>query len=651
MKNKLSKVLITTSLLFVGTLSITGCSFLTDIMNQMNEEDDDKDKDKDKETECEHEFGPNTPVSGSTATCQQKGKVKRKCLLCGKEETITDYLPHTPLHLNEYEHDNAFHYQNCKWCGFQISREEHNFEEEIIVQYDCTKEGECRYSCEKCGFSYVDTHQAEHYYPVHTHIDATCQSDGLETYDACPGCGDIKADYVIPQIDHHYIGEVCEYCQRDCLLDYIDKFDNHGDSESDRIVLESEQEYLSLWNYVTIKNTRKSFTCNYEIPDYSGMKNYIFNTLELITGPNRTHGFGFPNNNDKNGYISGEEIPTYDKVSGTDYTEMLKEEYENPIDEIMLGRGNRSNSFDDFKIYNRQYELTCQNSDDLEYACTHGYKPVVVPGSEAETALNEIKNILRDICNDSMNDIEKLFNMYCWLTKNVQYDDGAVAITDSHTYNFTEVKAWGVEGSIFEHKAICDSISKTFAIFAGMEDIRCIQVSGDSHAWNRVYLDVDNSGTYKWYVVDPTFANASSDGREAANHYEFLYTDAMKEKSDKKTATNYLDCPALEDVNEYKLIHYGTGTPSSSNDLFIENKTELQNYCAYIGNKVKSLHAAGKDVQIEICHSTSYNPSTNNSADLKEAFKTSFNWGMTSYQFTEETFSGYKVLSIRYMAD
>ena len=589
------------------------------------------------------------PISGSDATCQKKGKVKRKCELCGLEETITDYLPHTPANANTYNHDNEYHYQNCKWCDIQINKEAHDIKEEILVQYDCTKDGEARFYCDKCGYSHVDVRPADHYYPVHTHIDATCLEQGLETYDPCPGCGGTKDDYVIPMIDHHYVGEVCEYCGRDYLVDLMSRFDSHGDSESDRIILNNEQEYLSLWNYVFFNHTRKSFKIEYDIPDYTGMKDYMFDTLELITSPSVTRSFGFPpSGTEKIGYMSCQDVSTYDKRSGIDYTEQVKVEYENPIDEIMLGNGKRSSSFNDFKVYNRLYEITCSDSDQLTYACSHGYKPVVVPGSEAETTLNEIKRILRDICNDSMTDVQKLFNMYCWLIKNVQYDDGAVAITDSHTFSFTEVKAWSVEGSVFEHRAICDSISKTLCIFAGMEDIRCIQVSGNSHAWNRVFIDPDNSGTPRWFVVDATFANASSNDMEAGNHFEFLYSDAMKTKDDKVTADNYLDCPALEDINHYKLVHYGTSTPSSSNDLFIENKTELQNYCNYIGDVVKELNADGKDVQIELCFAPNYNPDT---ATIRANFKTYFDWDISSYRYTDQTYVGYRVVSYQYQAE
>ena len=98
--------------------------------------------------------------------------------------------------------------------------------------------------------------------------------------------------------------------------------------------------------------------------------------------------------------------------------------------------------------------MNCQTGDDLFYACTHGYKPKVASGSNAETILNKVKEILRGIINDSMTDIEKVFTMYCWLIKNVQYDDGAVAVDNAGTMDNTELAAWGIEGSIFEGKAM-----------------------------------------------------------------------------------------------------------------------------------------------------------------------------------------------------
>ena len=636
--------LLISTLLFIGTLSITSCSFLSDLMKDTETEE--------KGEQCEHEFGENKPVSGSDATCQKKGKVKRTCTKCGKTETITDYLPHTPLNSNVYNHDDHYHYQNCKWCDTILNKEEHDIKEEVLVQYDCTKEGECRFYCDKCDYSHVDIHPAEHYYPVHSHTDATCLADGLETYDPCPGCGNIKEDHIIPKIDHHYIGEVCEYCERDVMLDYLDKFENHGDSQSDRIELYSEQEYLSLWNYVTIyRHPGKYFELKYDIEDWLGMKNYFERTIELITAPNFIHGFSFGSDMSiKKGTmrVPAEDLEdVYTRASGVDYPENIKPEYENPIDEVVVKKGNRNSSFDNFKIYNRINELEVSNSDQLTYACSHGYKPKVVPGSSAETVLNEIKSILREIVDDSMSDVQKLYNIYSWIVKNVQYDDGAVEYTDNGTYEYTQLKAWAVEGTIFEHKSICDSMSKAFVVFAGMEDIRCIQVSGNKHAWNRVYLDLDNTGEYKWYVIDATFANSSSGEHESANHYNFLNSDATKTKEDKKTADNYLDCVASNHVNPYKYIHYGNATPSSSNDLFIENDAELEAYYSYISSSVKSLHSAGKDVIIETCYSTSYSPANKTFQDLCKKY---FNWNITTTRFTEKAYTGYQIWSYMYAA-
>ena len=469
------------------------------------------------------------------------------------------------------------------------------------------------------------------------------QNPGQESQYTCPSCSESFVDQPSHEGPHQYEAETCKLCQRDIMLDFIEKFNTHGNETTDYIMLDSEQELISLFHYVHLNRVRKYFQLTYTPDGFISMSKY----LSKVAGKTcdaacmRIYGFGA----DKTGYVENNNeqfVDNYTKKSGVDYPESVKEELENPIDDIFLSKGNRSNTFDDFKIYNRHYELNCQTGDDLFYACTHGYKPKVASGSNAETVLNRVKEILRGIINDSMTDIEKAFAMYCWLVKNVQYDDGAVAAVDSDSIDNTELAAWGIEGSIFEGKAICDSFSKTFAVFCGMENIRCIQISGNNHAWNRIYLNLD--GSFKWYVVDPTWGNGDSGSFESASHSQFLYDDASKAEMH-FSGDNYQDTPALQDINQYKYIKY-----DGVNDWFIENDTEFNNYIQYIGNYVKELHNAGKSVNIELALPLGEHEYVPSSTVKSNAFTNYLGWTTSSYSYSLDEYPGYQVIGYSYRA-
>ena len=471
-------------------------------------------------------------------------------------------------------------------------------------------------------------------------------SNGQSNY-TCPSCNE-SFNY---QPDHEgpceYEAETCKLCQRDIMLDYIEDFQNHG-TQSDPIILESEQELISLNNYVHLNRVEKYFKCNYDIENFTTMQSYISNMYSKSTDASCLRKYSPGSNATKTGSIENTDeqfLIDYKKEAGVDYTDLCLEEYENAIDELTLNKGDRSNTFNDFPIYSRKYELNVRTGDDLFYACTHGYKPNPASGSDAERILNDIKGILRANISDSMNDFEKAFTMYCWLIKNVQYDHGAVQATDYGEFKKrnTELLAWGIEGTIYQHKSICDSLSKTYAVFMGMENIKCIQASGNSHAWNKIYLNLD--GEFKWYVVDPTWGNAEGDDGEAANHDEFLYSDAIK-TAKHFTADNYKDVVAGQDINQYKYIKY-----DGTHDLFIENDLELRNYFSYISDTVKQLHSDGKKVMIEVAYpngALGYEP---NNTILKACFLQYFDWDMGStLSFGYSDFNGYTVYNYKYEA-
>lgn len=600
MKKKSFIAIMVSSIAMVLTLS--SCSFLNDI----------KDIFDGGGNTCTHEFNEGVCTDG-TATCQKKGNVVFTCTLCGYKETRKAYVQHKAANENVYKHDATYHWHECQWCQTVIDKVEHTIEEEILQQYDCKHEGRCIYSC-FCGYSHEDTHPAEHYYPIHSHIDATCLENGLETYDPCPGCGATKDDTVIPKKDHHYIGEVCEWCHRDQLLDFVEKFEAYGDNSRNPVVLNSEQEFISLGNYVVVNHTTKYLKVAYSYGD-GDIEKYVTDTFtKKTTAANCQYRFGYSTVGGEKVYCIGQgktELyedggALYSQRSGINYTEHVLPNTCDPIIDNLSRGSKRSSTFDNFKINNNVNSMSVSDTDELYYAASHGYKPVCKTGSMSESVYSELKNILRDIVDDSMTDTEKVYQMYNWILNETQYDHGAVTYSDgSDDVSFMEIRAWGIEGVVFDKKAVCDAYSKTLCVMAAMEGIRCIQVSGNAHAWNRVYLDPQNDGEYEWYIMDATWGNASISGKlEGAIASEYLYTDARKADAGYSTK-QYEDCPAENEINAFKYLHFGSETKTASNDLYMESMSEIDAYLNALKATVTSYKSANKKICLNLVFSKS----------------------------------------------
>ncbi|MCI6542391.1 MAG: transglutaminase domain-containing protein, partial [Firmicutes bacterium] len=115
--------------------------------------------------------------------------------------------------------------------------------------------------------------------------------------------------------------------------------------------------------------------------------------------------------------------------------------------------------------------------------------------------------------------------------------------------------------------AVCDGICKAFLIMARIENIACVRVVGNSHAWNKVYVDGN------WFGVDATHGNLAVSEKEVLTYTNFLFTDDYKEKSG-YTATNYTNLIANTNFNIYEYISFGLA--GNEFDLLINNQLEFE---------------------------------------------------------------------------
>lgn len=186
-----------------------------------------------------------------------------------------------------------------------------------------------------------------------------------------------------------------------------------------------------------------------------------------------------------------------------------------------------------FPVDARTNAISVTNSTELMLALELGFKPVPVAGSVAEAIYDKAKTALNGIVSAEMTDTQKIHAIFDYLSINVTYDS---AIAD--TYKEEMAKAGGnaakinqINASMKLYKsfyldgvfgyddgrqiAVCDGISKAFALMCMIEEIPVVTVSGEgknfyntadgiassseNHAWNMVMIGG------KWYNVDATW--------------------------------------------------------------------------------------------------------------------------------------------------
>lgn len=528
-------------------------------------------------TRCEYSYvdeTPMTPHSYSADTvrpdlaCGQNGKKISTCDACGdvKEEAV-DPLPHSAD--GKLSFDEDCHWLVCAYgCGTKLQISAHTFTDTPIPAI-CIEKSHIMHECDDCGYSYKD-------------VDENSEFSS-----------------------HLYEAYTCMYCQRDMMLDYIDVFTTAGTSASDKIMIENEQMLVMLLDYITLnhisRDNRKYFYLSYKT-DLSHDKtaenyvmNYLNNVLNMTTGTNWGIRTMIPEvtpltyisafSNDSNDYTL---IATH-TPDDEDYPNGLVDQYYSFQFENYPNT--RSGDFDDFACYNRLYEMSVLTSDDLFFAFEHGYKPAAVEGSVAETILNEAKAVARKIIDDSMTDTEKVRAIYLWLVQEVQYDHGIVA---SKPKTWSYYSSYYLEGVFLYNIAVCDGISKAFCVLAGLENIKCVRVTSDDHAWNKVLLDINGDGQKQWYSTDATWGNQKHTVNLSGNKStfeklsvdDFLFTDTEKAaKGQAANSYNGVGCDAVTTVNPYANFYFGEAADSTC-DYVIESLDEMKALFAYIASCV-----------------------------------------------------------------
>ena len=289
-------------------------------------------------------------------------------------------------------------------------------------------------------------------------------------------------------------------------------------------------------------------------------------------------------------YVEIKVARSYRDSEATLSTEPTSEKALAYLTEPIIPRGN---AYTDFYIDRLPNSIAVTTTNQLHYVVEHGYRPIPEQGSSAERIYLAAKHLLNEILPLDATDYEKVELIFLYLVQNVQYDDRAVQIAMTPGALWSDYDAFFLEG-VFDHqKAVCDGIAKAFSLLCNIEGIPCVEVVGNSHAWNRVKIN------NVWYVSDPTHGNLHIANKDYSitDFNQFLMSDQQKAKLD-YTSESYPRIKAETDYNYYqnKTFTYNGKTY----DYVIESTNELAIFLSHIITMQGNLDGCTVDISYTV---------------------------------------------------
>ena len=158
-----------------------------------------------------------------------------------------------------------------------------------------------------------------------------------------------------------------------------------------------------------------------------------------------------------------------------------------------------------FAIDDIEAEVEVYNTSQLFMVAQYGAKPKFADGdSVVKTVYGNAKTVLTQINNsDDLTEYEKALNIYNYIVQNVNYDhvlfDYMDVIGDDSVFSFGNFGVFHLEGVLYDltdQVAVCDGLSKAYALMCNIEGIYATKVNGlagpagnrGKHAWNEVKI-------------------------------------------------------------------------------------------------------------------------------------------------------------------
>lgn len=374
------------------------------------------------------------------------------------------------------------------------------------------------------------------------------------------------------------------------FYDYLEQF-NHAVSTSSTLNITSEAMLKAYIEYVIFYNVQTSINLNITYTSAPGVISTLYNNYK--TNVDRFINNSSVSSSSSTFYVSNSTVDGQAKNTMDPTKSMIYTQQDYAFSSTFVQT--RANDFDEFSVNLVAKSLPVTTSTQLFYVLENGYRPVC--SGDLLVLYNKILNILRQNIDDEMDDVEKLDQIYQWLIKNVAYDNKALnEVENNHltTQQALTYKSWFIEGVIDDGVAVCEGIAKTLLTMAKIEGIPALYVTGNGHAWNKVYVDG------AWYGIDATHGNLginmdTSKQFEVYSYTQFMFTDSYKTSLSYPT-TNHPDkiCNTVFDYFEYKKYSFLLGEFS----LKI-GSSNISKFASYVKNRSKTTYYLTVSIELE----------------------------------------------------
>lgn len=133
--------------------------------------------------------------------------------------------------------------------------------------------------------------------------------------------------------------------------------------------------------------------------------------------------------------------------------------------------------------------------------------------SEIKLINAKVKEIEKEIWNDTMSNEDKIKQAHNYIINNSRYDKDR---SDNNIVNYKSDTAYG---TLLEGYSLCGGYTDTMELFLEDLNIKSYKIASENHVWNAVYLN------NTWYHLDLTWDDPiTSDGSDILEYNFFLIT-------------------------------------------------------------------------------------------------------------------------------
>jgi hypothetical protein len=233
----------------------------------------------------------------------------------------------------------------------------------------------------------------------------------------------------------------------------------------------------------------------------------------------------------------------------------------------------RSNDFV-FAYQKLGNQVDVYNSSQLEYALENGYGVNIIKDSPADILMTKVESVLKAILSDNMTEIQKLRQIYSWITKHAIYDysgddfsgtvSDAVKNCDEYASQFASFYADGV---ILYGTGVCHGFARAYNIMMLTEGIKTVRVLGkrDESQGRSPILFMQGKNTY----YSHGYNYVTIEGKQYLSDITYAYAGTIM--ADTAETGFFRNCALLISKQIHARLYIRMTDPVSSDSSYINN--------------------------------------------------------------------------------